>query len=164
VNLASTCETSTNSGAISDTTWTIASGFLTAWDRAWNDHDAHALGDLHTSDAITVNRFGTLVVGRLSTERALGFLHSPDGPFGRSRFPSLKLMEGRRIAPDAMIVQAGWQNPVMHSDGSISEVEWNDMIMTFVLVCEGDRWRASQVDAHNIEPMHLPYSNAGQKS
>jgi hypothetical protein len=164
MNLASHGETSTDVGAIFETTSTLASGFLAAWDRAWNDHDAHLLGDLHTSDAITVNRFGTLVAGRSSTEKALGFLHSPKGPFGQSRFPSLKLLEGRRVAPDVMIVQASWQNPVMHPDGSISETAWNDMIMTFVLVHDGVCWRASQVDAHNVEKMHLPFSNPGQKS
>lgn len=38
------------------------------------------------------------------------------------------------------------------------------MIVTFVLVREGQTWRASQVDAHNVEKMDLPFSNAGQKS
>lgn len=74
------------SPAIGDTISTIAAGFLTAWDQAWNDHDANALGDLHASDAVNVNRFGTLIVGRLPTEKALGFLHSHRGPFGHSQF------------------------------------------------------------------------------
>jgi hypothetical protein len=147
-----------------DTTTTIASEFLAAWDKAWNHHDAHALGELHTSDAATVNRFGTLLVGRAPTEKALGFLHSKEGPFGHSQFPALKLLEARRIMPSVMIVHAGWKNPVMHPDGKISDAEWNDMIVTFVLVDEGQVWRASEVDAHNVEKMNLPYSNHGQKS
>lgn len=83
-----------------DTTSGAAPNFLAAWIKAWNNHDAHALGELHTSNAITVNRFGTLVVGRGPTEKALGFLHSKQGPFGHSTFPSLRLLEARLIAPE----------------------------------------------------------------
>jgi len=62
-----------------------------------------------------------------------------------------------------MIVQAGWKNPVMYPNGKISETEWNDMIVTFVLVQEGQTWKVCEVDAHNVEKMDLPFSNAGQK-
>jgi len=147
-----------------DTTSTVASQFLASWEKAWNNHDARALGELHTLNAVTVNRFGTLVVGRAATEKALGFLHSKEGPFGHSKFPAPKLIEGRRVAPEVIIVHAGWKNPVMHPDGKISETEWNDMIVTFVLVREAQVWRTSEVDAHNVEKMNLPFSNAGQKS
>jgi hypothetical protein len=147
-----------------DTTSGAAPNFLSAWVKAWNNHDAHALGELHTSNAITVNRFGTLVVGHGPTEKALGFLHSKQGPFGHSTFPALKPLEARLIAPEVMVVQAGWKNPVMHPDGKTSETEWNDMIVTFVLVREGQTWKASEVDAHNVEKMDLPFSNASQKS
>ena len=40
-----------------------ANEFLSKWLEAWNNHDAHQLGLLQTSDANTVNRFGTLVQG-----------------------------------------------------------------------------------------------------
>ncbi len=73
----------------------------------------------------------------MATEEALTFLHSKEGPFGRTSFPSLHL----------------------HPDGKISETEWNDRIVTFVLVHEGQLWSASEVDAHNVEHMELPFSN-----
>ena len=150
--------------ADTDTTTTIALQFLAAWIKAWNNHDAGALGRLHTANAVTVNRFGTLTSGRIPTERALGFLHSKEGPFGRSSFPALKLLEARSLAPEVMIVNAGWRNPVMHPNGEISKTEWNDMIVTFVLVRDEQAWRTSEVDAHNVEKMDLPFSNPGQKS
>ncbi len=55
----------------------VAEDFLRKWIQAWNHHDAHQLGLLQTSDANTVNRFGTLVQGRAGVEKALGFLHNP---------------------------------------------------------------------------------------
>ena len=143
---------------------TVANQFLAAWDSAWGKHDANALGELHTADATTVNRFGTLVIGRSETEKALAFLHSQEGPFGHSKFPSLELLHERQIAPTVIVVQAGWKNPVMFPSGKISETEWNDMIVTFVLVQEGQTWKVCEVDAHNVEKMDLPFSNAGQKS
>ena len=164
MTIASAAGTATILHAESDTTSAIASQFLASWDTAWGNHDADALGELHTLNAVTVNRFGTLLVGRVPTEKALSFLHSKEGPFGHSNFPALKLMETRRIAPEVMIVHAGWKNPVMHPDGKISATEWNDMIVTFVLVRAGHMWRASEVDAHNVVKMKLPFSNAGQKS
>jgi hypothetical protein len=38
------------------------------------------------------------------------------------------------------------------------------MIVTYVLVRDGQMWKASEVDAHNVEKMELPFSNPGQKS
>ena len=146
------------------TTTTSASHFLDAWDKAWATHNAHALGELHTSNAVTINRFGTLLMGRAPTEKALGFLHSKEGPFGHSTFPPLQLLEARSVASEVIIVNAGWKNPIMHTDGKISETEWSDMLVTFVLVREGETWRALQIDAHNVEKMNLPFSSHGQKS
>ena len=57
-----------------------AKEFLSKWERAWNNHDAHQLCLLHTPDANTVNRFGTLVQGHEALEKALGFLHRVGGP------------------------------------------------------------------------------------
>jgi hypothetical protein len=59
------------------TTSGAAPDFLAAWVKAWNNHDAHALGELHTSNAVTVNRFGTLVVGREPTEKAWASATAP---------------------------------------------------------------------------------------
>jgi hypothetical protein len=162
--LASAATTAAALHADTGTTTTIASQFLGAWEKAWNHHDAAALGELHTANAVSVNRFGTLLVGRAPTEKALGFLHSEQGPFGHSTFPPLKLLEARSITPEVVIVNAAWKNPVMHPDGKISEEEWNDMIVTYVLVLDGQMWKASEVDAHNVEKMELPFSNPGQKS
>jgi ketosteroid isomerase-like protein len=147
-----------------DTTAAVAAQFLAKWDHAWGNHDAPALAELHTVNAVTVNRFGTLVEGRAATEKALSFLHSEDGPFGHSKFPPLKLLVARRVTADVMIVQTGWQSPVMNPDGKISETKINDMIVTFVLLYEGQTWRASEIDPHNIEKMDLPFSNPRQKS
>ena len=63
-----------------------------------------------------------------------------------------------------VIVNAAWKNPVMHPDGKISQTEWNDMLVTYVLVRQAQVWKASEVDAHNVEKMELPFSNPGQKS
>jgi hypothetical protein len=146
------------------TTDTIASQFLAAWGKARNHHDVAALDELHTANAVSVIRFGTLLVGRAPTEKALGFLHSEQGPFGHSTFPPLKLLEARSITPEVVIVNAAWKNPVMRPDGKISQEKWNDTIVTYVLVRDGQMWKASEVDAHNFEKMELPFSNPGQKS
>ena len=74
------------------------------------------------------------------------------------------LLIARRVTADVMILQAGWLNPVMNPDGKISETQVNDMIVTFVLLREGQTWKASEIDPHNIEKMELPFSNPGQKS
>lgn len=150
--------------ADSETTMAAASQFLAAWDQAWNSHDAHALAELHTLDAVTVNRYGTLIMGRGPSEVALGHLHGKEGPFGHSTFPPLQLIKARHIAPGVIVVQAGWKAPVMHPDGKISDTESNDMVLTFVLVREGQTWKVSEIDGHNVETMDLPYSNAGQKN
>jgi len=140
-----------------------AEEFMKKWDQAWGNHDAEALARLHTEDAVTVNRFGTLLEGRGPTEKALGFLHSKQGPFGQSKFPPLKMLALRQLTPDVMVLQTAWQNPVMHPDGKIDSVKVDDMIVTFVLLKSRQGWKASEIDPHNVEKMDLPYSNAGQK-
>jgi len=140
-----------------------AEEFMKKWDQAWGHHDAEGLGLLHTDDAVTVNRFGTLVEGRGATEKALAFLHSKQGPFGQSKFPPLRMRVLRQLTPDVMVLQVGWQNPVMHPDGRIDAVQVNEMIVTFVLLKTGQGWKASEIDAHNVEKMNLPFSNPGQK-
>jgi len=140
-----------------------AEQFMTKWDEAWGVHDAHGLALLHTEDAVTVNRYGTLLQGRVATEQALAFLHGETGPFGRSKFPPLKMLALRQIAPDVMVLQTGWKNPVMHPNGKPDEAQVNEMIVTFVLVKIGQEWKASQIDPHNVEKMDLPYANPGQK-
>lgn len=137
--------------------------FLQRWDDAWNRHDAEALGALHTEDAVTVNRFGTLVPDGAAVTRALGFLHSPKGPFGETTFPSQRILALRQIVGGVLSLQTAWKNPVMHPDGSIDPTSWNDMVVSFVLVRRGPDWRATSVDAHNVEKMDLPFSSDEQK-
>ena len=140
-----------------------ADEFLSAWEHAWNQHDAHQLCLLHTPDANTVNRFGTFVQGREALEKALGFLHGAGGPFHGVPAPPLQLIDLRQIAPNVMILQASWKNPVMNPDGKLDLGEQNDMIVSYTLLRDGGVWRATQVDLHNVDKMNLPFSNAGQK-
>jgi uncharacterized protein (TIGR02246 family) len=142
---------------------TAAEEFLSKWEHAWNNHDAHQLCLLHTPDANTVNRFGTLVQGREALEKALGFLHGVGGPFHDVPAPPLRLIDLRRIAPKVMILQASWKNPVMNPDGKLDLGKQNDMIVSYTLLRDGGVCRATQVDLHNVEKMDLPFSNAGQK-
>lgn len=140
-----------------------AQGFIDKWDEAWKQHDAHAMAQLHTEDAVTVNRFGTVLQGRTATEKALAFLHGADGPFHRSTFPRQQILVERMITPKVMVVQSKWQNPVMNSDGRIDPASINDMIVTFVLTEVGSEWLAAEVNLVNVAKMDLPFSNPGQK-
>lgn len=137
--------------------------FLRKWDDAWAKHDAAAIVALHTDDAVTVNRFGTVVRRKSDLVNALGFLHGPQGPFHNSIFPPLELLIERAIAPNVQIVQAKWQNPVMRPDGTIDPASINDMIVTFTLLKTGTAWLASEVNLVNVEKMDLPFSNPSQK-
>ena len=137
--------------------------FLRHWDEAWNRHDAHALSLLHTENAVTVNRFGTVVSSRDALEKALGFLHGAHGPFHAVTFPPLHLLDVRRIAPDVMILHARWQNPVMHPDGTIDPTTLDAMIVSYTLLRSDLGWRATEVDLHNVDTMDLPFANAGQR-
>ena len=137
--------------------------FLRKWDEAWAKHDALAIAGLHTDDAVTVNRFGTVVSGKADLEKALGFLHGAAGPFHNSVFPPLELLIQRSIAPGVQAVQAKWQNPVMKPDGKIDPASINDMIVTFVLLKGASNWLAGEVNLVNVEKMDLPFSNRGQR-
>ena len=141
-----------------------ANEFLSKWLQAWNHHDAHQLGLLQTSDANTVNRFGTLVQGRARVEKALAFLHNPGGPYHDVTAPPLQLIDVRQIASNVIILQASWQSPVMNPDGKLDLAKQNDMLVSYTLLKESGDWKATQMDLHNVEKMDLPYSNAGQKS
>ena len=141
----------------------VANEFLAKWIQAWNQHNARQLSLLQTADANTVNRFGTLVQGRAAVERALGFLHNPGGPFHHVTAPPLQLIDVRQIAPNVIILQASWQNPVMNPDGRLDVAKQDDMIVSYTLLKQGAGWEATQMDLHNVEKMDLPFSNAGQK-
>ena len=141
-----------------------ANEFLSRWEHAWNLHDAHQLCLLHTPDANTVNRFGTLVKGHEALEKALGFLHGVGGPYHDVTAPPLQLVDLRQIAPNLMILQASWESPVMNADGKLDLAKQNDMLVSYTLLNEGGDWRATQVDLHNVEKVDLPYSNAGQRT
>jgi hypothetical protein len=140
-----------------------ANEFLSKWIQAWNDHDAHQLGLLQVSDADTVNRFGTLVQGRVAVEKALGFLHNPGGPYHDVTAPPLQLIAVRKIAPTVIILQASWKSPVMNPDGKLDLAKEDDMIVSYTLVKVGGDWRATQMDLHNVEKMDLPFSSPDQK-
>ena len=141
-----------------------ANDFLSEWERAWNRHDAHQLCLLHTPNANTVNRHGTLVQGHEALEKALGFLHGVGGPYHDVTAPPLHLIDLRQIAPNVIVLQASWKSPVMNPDGKLDPAKQNDMLVSYTLLKEGRNWRATQVDLHNVEKMDLPYSNAGQRS
>ena len=141
----------------------VAEEFLGKWIQAWNRHDARQLGLLQTADANTVNRFGTLVQGRVAVEKALGFLHNTGGPYHDVTAPPLQLIDVRKVAPNVMILQASWKSPVMNLDGKLDLAKEDDMLVSYTLLKEGGAWRATQTDLHNVEKMDLPYSNAGQK-
>jgi uncharacterized protein (TIGR02246 family) len=141
----------------------VAEEFLSKWEQAWNHHDAHQLALLQTSDANTVNRFGTFVQGRAAVEKALGFLHDPGGPYHDVTAPPLQLIEVRQIAPTVMILQASWKSPVMNPDGKLDLTKQDDLIVSYTLLKEGGDWRATQTDLHNVEKMDLPFSSPGQK-
>ncbi len=137
--------------------------FLRKWDEAWAKHDAAAIASLHTDDAVTVNRFGTVVRGRADLSKALGFLHGAHGPFHTSVYPPLQLLIQRSISPNVQALQAKWQNPVMKPDGTIDPASINDMIVTFILLDTGNGWLASEVNLVNVEKMDLPFSNPSQR-
>jgi ketosteroid isomerase-like protein len=141
-----------------------ANEFLNKWIEAWNHHDAEQLGLLQTTDANTVNRFGTLVEGRAAVEKALGFLHNPGGPYHDVTAPPLKLIDVRQIAPTVIILQANWKSPVMNPDGKLNLAKEDDMLVSYTLLKVGGDWKATQMDLHNVQKMDLPFSNAGQKS
>jgi hypothetical protein len=140
-----------------------ANGFLGNWIEAWNHHDAHQLGLLQTSDANTVNRFGTLVEGRNAVEKALGFLHNPGGPYHDVTAPPLQLLDVRQIAPTVIILQASWKSPVMNPDGKLDLAKEDDMLVSYTLLKVDGNWKATQMDLHNVEKMNLPYSSPKQR-
>ena len=140
-----------------------AKEFLRKWEQAWNQHDAHQLGLLQTTNANTINRFGTLVQGRAAVEKALGFLHNPSGPYHGVTAPPLQLIDARQIAPNVIILEASWSSPVMKPDGKLDLGKQNDMLVSCTLLKQGDDWMATQMDLHNVEKMDLPFSNAGQR-
>ena len=153
-------ELSTSSSAVR----AVAEDFLGKWVQAWNHHDAHQLGLLQTTDANTVNRFGTLVQGRAAVEKALGFLHDSGGPYHDVTAPPLQLIDVRQIAPNVIILQASWKSPVMNPDGKLDLAKEDDMLVSYTLLKEGSAWRVTQTDLHNVEKMDLPYSSPEQKS
>ncbi len=140
-----------------------AEAFLKSWVTAWNRHDARALASLHTEDAMTINRYGTLIRGRASAEEALSFLLGPQGPFGDTVFPPMKIVALREIAPGVAIVQSSWGAPVLGANGKTVPGQFNEMILTYTLVKRGADWKTTQIDGHNVEKMDLPYSSPDQK-
>ena len=61
--------------------------FLKAWDTAWNAHNVEAIVRLHADDCVTVNRFGTLLVGKAATRKQMQMLHGDPEVFKNAHFP-----------------------------------------------------------------------------
>lgn len=139
--------------------------FFSRWVDGWNRRDATALIALHTVDAVTINRYGTMLDGRLEAAEALGFLLSSNGPFRADVvFPPMVVRRWREVADGVAIVQVTWAAPVLEADGHSRDKSWNDMILTFCLIKSGDEWLMTQADGHNIDPMNLPFSHDIQKT
>lgn len=140
-----------------------AEGFLKDWVAAWNARNAHALASLHTEDCVTINRYGTIIPDRKEAEEALSFLLGPQGPFGNTIFPPMKLVALREVSPGVAIVQASWGAPALGPNGKIVPGQFNQMMMSYTLIKQEGRWKTAQIDGHNVEHMELPYSNPDQK-
>lgn len=118
---------------------------------------------MHAENAVTINRYGTLIRGRADSEEALAFLLGPQGPFGDFVFPPMELVAARQIVPEVVIAQTTWSAPVLGADGQTVPDQFNEMILSYTLVRQGDDWKATQIDGHNVEKMDLPYSSKEQK-
>lgn len=132
--------------------------FLSRWVTAWNRRDAPALAALHTDDAVTINRYGVLLLGRAAAAEALSLLLGPEGPFGDVQFPPMQRVALREIAPGVAVVQANWAAPMLGPDGRIVPDQSNAMILSYTLLRRDADWRATQIDGHNIEAITLPFS------
>ena len=140
-----------------------AETFLKKWVAAWNSHDAQVLASLHTEDAMTINRYGTLIRGRVNAEEALSFLLGPHGPFGEATFPPMRIAALREVSPGVVVVQATWNAPVLGQDGKAVPGQFNEMILSYTLLKRETDWKTCQIDGHNVEPMELPFSNPEQR-
>jgi hypothetical protein len=87
--------------------------FLTASDAAGTAHAADGILRLPAEDCVTVNRFGTLFVGKQATAGQMERLQKEI--FKDAHFPSLLLLNLRSVTPDLVILQAARQNPSLHS-------------------------------------------------
>ena len=101
--------------------------------------------------------------GRKEAEEALAFLLGPQGPFGNTIFPPMKLVALREVSPGIAIIQASWGAPALGPDGKIIPGQFNQMMMSYTLIRQEGRWKTTQIDGHNVEHMELPYSNPDQK-
>lgn len=137
--------------------------FFQQWVTTWNNRDVKALVALHTEDAVTINRYGTLLEGRAEAEQALAFLRGLHGPFADFVFPPMEIVAARQIAPGVLIAQTTWSAPILGPDGKTVPNQFNEMILSYTLVGEGEDWKVTQIDGHNVEKMDLPFSSEEQK-
>jgi uncharacterized protein (TIGR02246 family) len=122
--------------------------FLQAWVTAWNAHDVDGILRLHAEDCVTVNRFGTFLVGKEATRRQIEMLHTDPNLFKNTHFPPMHLLHERLLSPEIAVVQVAWQNPSLLAPPA---PQINDMIVTFVLKRIAGKWLLEQVDPHNVE-------------
>jgi uncharacterized protein (TIGR02246 family) len=131
--------------------------FLDKWDSAWADHDPQAIAALHAEDAVTVNRFGTIIFGRAGTETAMTILHKNGGIFSQASFPKQQIANVHRISKEVIVVQTRWQNPGVTPDGTVHPEKPEDMVVTYVLVARGSDLQIVQLDLHNVIKMANSY-------
>jgi ketosteroid isomerase-like protein len=134
--------------------------FLQTYDEAWGRHDPHALALLHAEDVLVVNRFGSMVEGRAELEKVMAFLHGPEGPFHTVSFPRQELLVSRILNPYMATLHAKWKNPTMgHGDQLAhgSQMQWVDLISTYLLVRNGQTWQIVQHDLHSVDLIKFPF-------
>lgn len=121
---------------------------IARWDAAWNRHDPEGLTALHHVDAETVNRFGRYQRGQQEHRTQFQWLHS--GPFGGSQSPKQRVVGMRFIRPDVALVHTTWGTPELDLGGG-ERVPPEDMVVTYVITKEADRWGIAAVDLHNVQ-------------
>jgi uncharacterized protein (TIGR02246 family) len=134
--------------------------FLQSYDNAWANHDPHALAMLHAEDVLVVNRFGSMLEGRVELEQAMGFLHGPGGPFHAVTFPRQQLIASRILNPNMATLHVKWKNPAMGPGDQLahgSQTPWVDMLSTYLLGRNGKTWQLVQHDLHSVDPIKFPF-------
>lgn len=136
--------------------------FITAFDDAWARHDAHGLSMLHTEDVIVINRYGSMLEGRVELGKALHFLHDPGGPFHDVSFPRQKILTSRSLGANMAAIHTKWRNPEMATGDQLkssgANMRWVDMVATYLLVHGTGGWQLAQHDLHNVDPIQFPFA------
>ncbi len=117
----------------------------TAWDDAWNRHDADALAELLVEDVDFINVTGAWFKSRAEFRERMAQTHQ--GVFKDSKRQTLETSV-RFLSPDIAIIHARWEmSGLRNSDGSARD-PWQGIITRVVMKRSGN-W--SVVAAHNID-------------